>query len=165
MVMQSLAQSITIGVIAIVAFDPMPSPACATPARCECFFRGQTMRERVAEWSSNADVVFLGMLVRVDTIIPDPINRPYDRQMFGRFRVERAWKGTVHDTITVPTDYGMTLRRITSCDPDLPPGKRYVFFGRRTPDGLLTDRCSGTTVATGADSLLTALGPGRAPTR
>lgn len=122
--------------------------------------RGRTGREHVIAQRDGADEVFLGVVVRVDTSWAR--NRGADREgaLIARFRVERRWKGSRPDTISV---LAATTRQTSSCDYRFTLGERYLVFGLGTDRSaaLRTDHCAGTRTSAHVDSAIAALGAPR----
>jgi hypothetical protein len=125
-----------------------PLEPCARTA-CVCSRPGEpapTPAETVVSRRDRASVVALGTVMRIDTL-PSTTIRFDDRtitlrRVVARVHVERVWRGTVTDTVSVLNTH---VELKSSCELGLELGESYVIFATRRADGLLaTTTCSGT---------------------
>lgn len=160
--------------IALLAVATGPNSACAM--RCPCNVPPGTPTVAIRDARAEAQAVFLGKVVAVDTIARETFwfpndssanRRPMTRVTVVRyaFSVERTWKGSRDSTLLV-TDYYAA----TSCGRGYALGENYLVYAaadrtRPSDSWLLTDSCSRVALKSHAGEDLKVLGAGRSPRR
>jgi hypothetical protein len=124
----------------------------------------------------DADAIFRGLVIRVDTVAQDtsslaPDSPQYPQQIVRTktvrytFAVERSWKGPRNAALVV-----MSYNVDSSCGREYTTGLSYLVYANRDrlshqKNGLSTYSCSRVRVGAEADEDLKILGTGRAPHR
>ena len=142
-------------VISAGAVAAASSPVCSA-APCTCALdlaRGS--REKAEAAIQTANLVFLG---RIDSVWSGP-NR-------ARFRVERWFKGSGSDTLTIRSQIAPRTAPglVSTCDLPFQAGQTWLVFAEAAGNGAaVSTLCHGSRVRAEADSLLRYLGVGWAP--